>query len=220
MNRFATALYPSIPSSSSEGSSTNITPQDSARGDSPTEAPLSSIHTLNLAKSIYDDPRSTRFPTPAPGTGQASRAHSDSVGGTGGLASRASGPNLLRRLTDEYQRNGGVVPSPSSTGARVDRSLRVNLMQIPTKGKARNTMPAPACGGRLNSMAKGPGDRYVVGGGQYDSPKDSSPKSIRQAGTPFARGPGGVTVSEVVNFWKGSWAIGKGVNDVDWVYRS
>lgn len=92
-------------------------------------------------------------------------------------------------------------------------------------------------------MAKGPGDRYVVGGGQCeqlprrkrairadtpdlrvleisnpadDSPKDSSPKSIRQAGTPFARGPGGVTVSEVVNFWKGSWAIGKGVNDVDW----
>lgn len=43
-----------------------------------------------------------------------------------------------------------------------------------------------------------------------------SPKSIRQAGSPFARGPGGSTVSEVVNFWKGSWAIGKGVNDVDW----
>lgn len=44
----------------------------------------------------------------------------------------------------------------------------------------------------------------------------SGHKSPRHANAPFARGIGGSTISEVVNFWKGSWAIGKGVNDVDW----
>lgn len=49
-----------------------------------------------------------------------------------------------------------------------------------------------------------------------DAPKPTSKQSGRQAGHPFARGHGGTAISEVVNFWKGSWAIGKGVNDVDW----
>ena len=42
---------------------------------------------------------------------------------------------------------------------------------------------------------------------------NNSPRSSAQV---IARGRDGVTVSEVVNLWKGSWAVGKGVTDVEW----
>lgn len=45
---------------------------------------------------------------------------------------------------------------------------------------------------------------------------ENSRSPQRQASQPFATGPGGVTVAEVVNLWKGSWPVVKGVNDVDW----
>lgn len=32
----------------------------------------------------------------------------------------------------------------------------------------------------------------------------------------LASGMGGAVVSEVVNLWKGGWAAGKGVKDIDW----
>lgn len=50
----------------------------------------------------------------------------------------------------------------------------------------------------------------------------ATPRKVsgRQPGAPFGRGPGGSTVSEVVNLWKGSWSIGKGVNAVDWATGS
>lgn len=53
-------------------------------------------------------------------------------------------------------------------------------------------------------------------GPKIENAEEAKPSTIRQAGSPFARGPGGSTISEIVNLWKGSWAIGKGVNDVDW----
>ena len=33
---------------------------------------------------------------------------------------------------------------------------------------------------------------------------------------PLARGPGGATISEVANLWRGQWGVNKGVNDLDW----
>lgn len=50
---------------------------------------------------------------------------------------------------------------------------------------------------------------------QLTNPDDSldSPK-IKS--TPLCRGPGGSTITEVINLWRGSWGISKGVNDVDW----
>ncbi len=32
----------------------------------------------------------------------------------------------------------------------------------------------------------------------------------------IARGRDGTVVREVANLWKGSWSVGKGVNDIDW----
>lgn len=32
----------------------------------------------------------------------------------------------------------------------------------------------------------------------------------------LASGMGGATVGEVANLWKGGWAAGKGVKDLDW----
>lgn len=45
--------------------------------------------------------------------------------------------------------------------------------------------------------------------------KKASPPP-RNIGQVLGKGNGGVTVSEVVNLWKGSWAVGKSVTDVDW----
>jgi hypothetical protein len=39
-------------------------------------------------------------------------------------------------------------------------------------------------------------------------------KSMREQA--LGKGPGGVGVTEIVNLWKGSMAVGKGVNDVSW----
>lgn len=44
----------------------------------------------------------------------------------------------------------------------------------------------------------------------------ATPQLSKGKGTTIGKGQGGATISEVVNFWKGSWAIGKGVNDLDW----
>jgi hypothetical protein len=32
----------------------------------------------------------------------------------------------------------------------------------------------------------------------------------------LGKGPGGIGVTEVVNLWRGSMAVGKGVNDISW----
>jgi hypothetical protein len=91
-------------------------------------------------------------------------------------------------------------------------------------------------------MAKGPDDKYAVGGGMGEStltddlltisalkvvqitpptsgdatpvPDDGRRKSQRDQA--LGKGPGGVGVTEVVNLWRGSMAVGKGVNDVSW----
>ncbi|WOO82174.1 putative WD repeat-containing protein [Vanrija pseudolonga] len=210
MNRFATVLYPSLPAS--DGPTTNVTPIESARAVSPVE-PSPQLPTPLSTRSLYDDPRTTRYvpPSPLPGDDRASALRRDD---SPGARSGASTPtNRIRRGPD--------------------RSLRINLMQVAAsqpKSKGRRP-PSVAASGRLTSLARGPGMRYVVGGGQYlrvleitdpqtgpksDIAEEPKPSTIRQAGSPFARGPGGSTISEIVNLWKGSWAIGKGVNDVDW----
>jgi hypothetical protein len=38
----------------------------------------------------------------------------------------------------------------------------------------------------------------------------------KSLGSTMARGAGGAAITDVVNLWKGSFAIGKGVNHVDW----
>lgn len=51
------------------------------------------------------------------------------------------------------------------------------------------------------------------------TPRPSDPSPSRKAQKEpqaLGKGPGGVTVTEVVNLWRGSMAVGKGVNDVDW----
>lgn len=51
--------------------------------------------------------------------------------------------------------------------------------------------------------------------GQGQGIRTSSPRGRGQVQS-LARGPGGASISEVANLWKGSWAVSKGVNDVDW----
>lgn len=45
---------------------------------------------------------------------------------------------------------------------------------------------------------------------------DDSVDSPQSKNAPFARGPGGTNIREVINLWRGSWSISKGANDVDW----
>ncbi|KLT45836.1 WD40 repeat-like protein [Cutaneotrichosporon oleaginosum] len=221
MNRLTTVLYPSMPGSAgSEGSPANHTPQDSVTGAaSPVERHLSLSVNVG-ARSIYDDPRATRFPSPPP---TLDRSHSDVDAG-------AARTQRQRRPTDVDSTSSGP-DSRKHTGASTpaavirrgpDRSLRVNLMAASVQTQRRNRNSAgPAATGRLNAMAKGPKGRYVVGGSQYlrvlemtnpAAEGTASPKSR----SPFGRGPGGVGISEVVNLWRPSWSPNKGVNDVDW----
>jgi hypothetical protein len=47
-------------------------------------------------------------------------------------------------------------------------------------------------------------------------PSDAPGRRKSQKDQMLGKGPGGVGVTEVVNLWRGSMAVGKGVNDVDW----
>ncbi|BEI90469.1 uncharacterized protein CcaverHIS019_0305390 [Cutaneotrichosporon cavernicola] len=224
MNRLTTVLYPSIPGSAgSEGSPANPTPQDSVTGQaSPVERRLSLSVNVG-ARSIYDDPRATRFLSPPP---TLDRSHSDDDRGTLHTQRQrrptefdidfpsSSRPHSLKRS------DNSTPTAPLSNGP--DRSLRVNLMAACVQPPRRNrNSAAPAATGRLNAMAKGPKGQYVVGGSQYlrvleiTNPSQDD-EGLPKSRTPFARGPGGVGISEVVNFWRPSWSPNKGVNDVDW----
>jgi len=94
-------------------------------------------------------------------------------------------------------------------------------------------------------MAKGPDDKYAVGGGMGESavslrgpadqvalkvvqitrpasgdatpvPEEVSGRRKAQREQALGKGPGGIGVTEVVNLWRGSMAVGKGVNDISW----
>lgn len=47
-------------------------------------------------------------------------------------------------------------------------------------------------------------------------PSDMAGRRKAQKDQLLGKGIGGVGVTEVVNLWRGSMAVGKGVNDVDW----
>lgn len=152
-------------SAGSEGSPANHTPQDSATGTaSPVERHLSLSVSVG-ARSIYDDPRATRFPSPPP---TLDRSHSDIDAGHArtqrqrrptDVGSSSSGP-------DSRKRTGTSTPT-AAFHRGPDRSLRVNLMAACIQPQRRNRNSAgPAATGRLNAMAKGPKGQYVVGGSQ------------------------------------------------------
>ncbi|GMK56594.1 hypothetical protein CspeluHIS016_0304340 [Cutaneotrichosporon spelunceum] len=224
MNRLTTVLYPSIPGSAgSEGSPANPSPQDSVSSSAfPVERQLS----LNVnvgARSIYNDPRATRFPSPPP---TLDRSNSDVDTGTARTqrqrrATEFDVGSSSSSAADSLKRTGTLTPTATLHGGP-DRSLRVNLMAACVQPNRRNRSSAgPTATGRLNAMAKGPKGQYVVGGSQYlrvleitkpSEVDDGSPKPRTQ----FARGPGGVGICEVVNLWRPSWGPNKGVNDVDW----
>lgn len=48
------------------------------------------------------------------------------------------------------------------------------------------------------------------------SDQPSPTRKLQKGPQLLGKGPGGVAVTEVVNLWRGSMAVGKGVNDVDW----
>ena len=43
----------------------------------------------------------------------------------------------------------------------------------------------------------------------------TTPMPPGHAPEPLGKGPGGTTVTEVTNLWRGQWGV-KGVNDIDW----
>jgi hypothetical protein len=47
-------------------------------------------------------------------------------------------------------------------------------------------------------------------------PSDTAGRRKSQKDQLLGKGAGGVGVTEIVNLWRGSMAVGKGVNDVDW----
>ncbi|OCF34320.1 hypothetical protein I316_03834 [Kwoniella heveanensis BCC8398] len=187
---------------------------------------------------IYDDPRTIyHIPIAAP----SSNASSSGAGGSAfghylnaGI-SRPGRPGLLRHMTDDGSgRSGSQVPTPrvrsESRSRERDRGVRVNLMSVSSNGGKRGWGMNSATGTtRLNGMAQGPDGKYAIGGGQYlrvmqiyDPSSGSSTPMFGQQEDPIkerpalARGNGGVTINEVVNLWKPSWPVSKGVNDVAW----
>ncbi|WVF68409.1 hypothetical protein IAT40_003174 [Kwoniella sp. CBS 6097] len=186
---------------------------------------------------IYDDPRTIYYIPIAPsssgtgtGGGGSSFGHHLSAG-----INRPGRPGLLRHMTDDGSgRSGSQVPTPrvrsESRSRERDRGVRVNLMSISSNGSKRGWGMNSATGTtRLNGMAQGPEGKYAIGGGQYlrvmqiyDPSSGSSTPMFSQQDDPsrekpaLARGSGGVMINEIVNLWKPSWPVGKGVNDIDW----
>ncbi|KAI9638827.1 WD40-repeat-containing domain protein [Dioszegia hungarica] len=230
MNRLTTAFSSAIPSASgdSQGSvSVSTSPVDGSfdRPRSPYgyNERSASAH-LSLPPQIYDDPRATHFGA-APDRLFIPSRFGDRRDSSG---SRPRRPELLRHVSDGAGgRSGGATPRPrGQSGSRDrerDRGVRANLGQ----GKRKE---------RIGAMCKGPEDRYAVGGPQYlkilhvarpssggtttpsvqpQTGRAGSPRGRNQA-QPLARGPGGASITEVANLWKGSWAVSKGVNDIDW----
>ncbi|WWD20381.1 hypothetical protein CI109_104857 [Kwoniella shandongensis] len=241
MNRLTNAFSSAIPSSGSDASSVHA--RDSPRVSSPLEPSFSSSthlptrQTTNIDRRIitqnliYDDPRSIYHPTASSssvGTGGGSSGFSESR-----LLSSLSRPGLLRHRTDDGTggRGGSQAPTPRvrSQSRERDKGVRVNLMAAANNTSRRGWGMNSATGTtRLNGMAQGPDGKYAIGGGQYlrvfqvydpssgsATPIFSQDETSRDR-TTIARGSGGVTISEVVNLWKGSWPVGKGVNDLDW----
>lgn len=159
-----------MPSSGSEGSTG--TPANAAgRGISPIDTNLPLLP--GMSRSIYDDPRSTRFDSPplVP-TPIIARAHS----AADALQVKHRPELLFPIVDDQLQSNGRVSGSSTPTPHQVrrpDRTLRTNLMQVGVsqqqgKGKRGQQQQAAGPSGRLSSMAQGPNGRYVVGGGQCE----------------------------------------------------
>ncbi|KAL7425251.1 SEA (Seh1-associated) complex subunit [Cryptotrichosporon argae] len=117
-------------------------------------------------------------------------------------------------------REGSPRPVGNVGGAGTELGLGVHKDGAPRKRgrQARADLSKGKGGLRVGAMAKGPGGRWAVGGGQYlRIIHVSGPDGIVPApAMPIAHGSGGVVVSEVVNLWKGSWSAGKSINDVDW----
>ncbi|TYJ57984.1 hypothetical protein B9479_001342 [Cryptococcus floricola] len=239
MNRITNAFSAAIPSANSETSS--IHHKESPHISSPLEPPFPthlSVRTPNERRFnappsvVYDDPRSIYYPPLAPLPSYAPPS-----------LTRPSRPTLLRHLTDEglYSQppsyrsaSSSQTPTPrarSESRERSDRGVRVNLMAAAAGNTARKGWGMSSATGttRMNRMAEGPNGRYAVGGGQYlrvfhiDDPSSGSSTPVVQEypsshsdRNVIARGPGGATISEVVNLWKSSWPVGKGVNDLDW----
>ncbi|KAK4687450.1 SEA/GATOR complex protein SEA2/WDR24, partial [Tremellales sp. Uapishka_1] len=214
MNRLTNAFSATLGSTASDTSSLHQV-RESPRIDSPTESQFSS----NPHSQIYDDPRASHSVLEPKWESHLR-------------------PMLLRTRSSEAPTSRASTPRPIHPVA--DRGVRVNLMSESGNGHdngsgtRKGKVTSPSTGGqRLNSMAKGPEGRYVVGGGQYlkviqisstDSgsatPMPQSTDIIMPSRTKLkneiAWGSGGTRISHVVNLWKGSWAVGKGVNDVDW----
>jgi len=52
---------------------------------------------------------------------------------------------------------------------------------------------------------------------QIRTPASGSSTPVQSGGQEvLAKGPGGVSVVEHANLWRGQWGVNKGVNDMDW----
>ncbi|WRT69791.1 uncharacterized protein IL334_006782 [Kwoniella shivajii] len=246
MNRLTNAFSSAIPSSGSDASSINLRERDkeSPRVSSPldpsfslTSNPHRSSHSERdrrhiVQNLIYDDPRSiyhlsSSFSNPS------SSGFASNLGLLSAGISRPGRPGLLRHMTDDGSgRYGSQVSTPrvrsDSRSRERDRGVRVNLMSTGALGGKRGWGMNSATGNtRLNAMAQGIEGKYAIGGGQYlrvmkiQDPSSGSTTPIFASDETkdrhtLAKGNGGVTISEVVNLWKPSWPVGKGVNDIDW----
>lgn len=117
----------------------------------------------------------------------------------------ASFPGSLPRRMDEA----------SPRKPRTSKSVKVNLMASAAQGKRGWGMSNVVSGSRLTAMAQGPDGKFAVGGGQYLRVLQIDPPSSGDS-TSISREPDRTGISEVVNLWRGPWAVGKGVNDLDW----
>ncbi|ORY34659.1 hypothetical protein BCR39DRAFT_513871 [Naematelia encephala] len=199
MNRFTHAFAAALPSSASDASGSHPSPAESHFADHGT-------YQHGTTTAIYDDPRSTHFNPPL-------------TWGSAPSLSLPKRPGLPRHITEDG--SGRMTPR-----ATRDPGVRANLMSAQQQWKK-------AWGGgsncRLAAMAEGTEGRYAVGGAQYlrilqvtipesgsSTPTTDKPKTPNRVQQVLARGPGGTQVSEVANLWKTGWAVGKGVNDIDW----
>ncbi|WWC73599.1 uncharacterized protein I206_107571 [Kwoniella pini CBS 10737] len=240
MNRLTNAFSSAIPSSGSDASSIHLRERDSPRVSSPLDPSFnvqahpqqqrsSQSHSQDrrhVQNLIYDDPRTIYYPASSSKSGD--RGFLTTLGLLNAGLSRPGRPGFLRHMTDEGSGKSTPRVRSESRSRERDRGVRVNLMNTAGLGGKRGWgMNSASSNTRLNAMAQGPEGRYAIGGGQYlrvmkiHDPNSGSTTPIFASDetkdrSTLAKGIGGVTISEVVNLWKPNWAVGKGVNDIDW----
>lgn len=185
---------------------------------------------------IYDDPRLTHHGTTPDIRSSVSTRYE-------GRRDSSARPGLLRHVS-EGGRSGNVTPKgvrdtslSRSREREKDKGVRAYLgsakrrerLGAMCKGpEERYAVGGPQC--KLNfrdsagltncvdlkiiHVARGTSTGTSPAPSQQ-SGRTSSPRG-RGQGQTLGRGAGGATITEVANLWKGSWAVSKGVNDVDW----